>query len=228
MVRQDMPHLDQGDHRIMAHHYDITALCAPTAAANGLLWLAKNGHENLKFDKPYNLVAELANRAGTVGGGGGTDFRVLSREIVKLVRESGCQCECQYMGSRWSRLDGGRFEFTPIDMTLLRKSLLDKNKIALIQIDACHYNKAEKAYISTSGHLITLAGYDDEKGCLVVADPNEGHSLQYCPFGLLENQDGIVTIDRIPVCKALGVYGLSRKNSVMTDVITAAAIFTVN
>ncbi len=223
-----MPHLDQSDRRIKAYRGDISALCAPTASANALIWLSKNGHSSIKYDNAYSLVSELAQRARTVDGGVGTSFQVLSDAMVKFIHEAGYDCSYRYMGTTWTGDNDGHFVFSPIDWDLLKKSLLNKNQVALIQIDLCHYSVKEKSYITTSGHLITLAGYDDEKRVLVVADPNEGHSLTNCSFKLVEQQEGIVMDNHLPLCNASGLYQIIRKESCTTDIITGAAIFTVN
>ncbi len=227
-VRWDMPHLDQADYRIKAYHYDISALCAPTASANALVWLAKNGKPNIKYDNPYSLIGEMAQKARTIGGGVGTNFRLLTDQMVKFIREYGYDCTYEQMGSEWSKNDGEHYTFKQIDYELLKKSLLDKNKVALIQIRLCHYNLKSNTYITSSGHLLTLAGYDDQKENLIIADPNYGSNLRHYSFKLVEHQDGLLTDNHVEVCKTAGLYKIAHEDSVTTDIITGAAIFTVN
>lgn len=228
IVRKDMPHVSQVDHRIKTYREDISALCAPTAGADALIWLAKNGHPEITFENPYALVAELARRARTIDGGGGTLFRVLLNRMVDLVHESGVTGSYACMGRDWSNEGGGHAVFRAIDYDLLKRSLMDKDKVALIGISLCHYNARDKTYIATSSHLMVLAGYDDDRGCLVVADPNEGKALQYYKLARLDEDGGDLVDNHRFVCKTDGLYQLSRSSPDSIDIITEAAIFTLD
>ena len=223
-----MPHVSQVDHRIKAYRDDISALCAPVAGADALIWLAKNGHPQITFENPYALVAELARRSRTIDGGIGTQLHALLNEMVKLVHESGGTGSYARMGTDWSNEGGGHFVFKAIDYDLLKRSLMDRNKIALIGISLCHYNSHDNTYISTASHLMVLAGYDDDQGCLVVADPNEGKALQYYKLDRIEEKGGDLVDDHRFICKTNDLYRLSRSSPDSIDIITEAAIFTVN
>lgn len=144
------------------------AHCGPVAAANHLLWFAKNGFENLVKGEPTEnesisaLVKSLGGYMRT-SRSGGTDVRAFLLGMQDYVDDRGYQCRLRYNG--WEACPA-RFACKGSARDLLNAS--SKNNAAgWIKIGWYKFNPKTLSYVRFAGHWVSVVAQLPAHGNLV-------------------------------------------------------------
>jgi len=155
--------------------------CGPTAASNGLFWLAKNGYPNLN---PYennksgqiDLVMDLStDQYMQTESKNGTGAANILRGLDLYITNNGYSSPSLEMAG-WrctgSGFSSSRVSKTP-DLDWIKKGLRAKSGV-LLNFGWYTYNASSNAYSRVGGHWVTAVGYaTNEQGddYLIVHDP---------------------------------------------------------
>lgn len=154
--------------------------CAPTAAANGLLWLADRGYPAVKpapteqKSAECTLILSLASYMGTDRNG--TPLASFQGGITSYLRSVG------YAPKAWET--SGQAFRRPPDLQLLT-SRETSTAVLWLGLGWYRFDARKQKYTRTNGHWVTLAGCgvrrDDTETSsgLVVADPEAPNGFRH-------------------------------------------------
>ena len=170
----DTPHLYQLD---PAGGYSNGGknFCAPTAAANAIIYLSRHGYQNLfrgsTMDDAYALVRELASKEfiGTADRDGTTDTTFILG-LTNFVQKGGIHSPTfKYEGYRPLRGTlSGRETAMQVDLDWIKAEVAKPNTVVWMHLG---YYKlvSPSTYERFNGHFVNVVGYGTDGA---VTDPN--------------------------------------------------------
>jgi oligopeptide transport system substrate-binding protein len=160
----DISHYYQLDSRIGT---GATGLCGPTSSAMAVDYLSKQ----FPMLKPegtsgFDLIRHFADEEGAGKTTGVTDFSIEVR-LERYIKKAGYKPTIKTLGVV---CHGSSSTYIPYEFKDVKQALTEKGTSVLVITGRYDYDQRRNDYIRQSGHVMVLAGYDQDG--LVLADPS--------------------------------------------------------
>ncbi len=152
-------------------------ICAPTSAANILLYLSKakaqlvsSSFDDTKHTIGSNLVEILTSDMHTTKAG--TNIEPFIDGLEKYVKDRRYKIKICWIGYFYQ---GKRKLKDETDLELIMKKTIGTSN-SILWLGEYKYNKKDKTYTRVTGHAVTIAGFNTGLNGFLVHDPAESYS----------------------------------------------------